>query len=196
MEGSFLKSRLRKEIRQRRKAIDPAARRRFDQAINQTLLELVEETGCSSLSAFWPFDGEPDVRPALKTLSGRGLQVALPVIVDTAAGLDLQFSLWNPAIALKKNFFGIGEPGAGEAVLLQDLDVVLLPLVAWDEGGNRLGMGAGYYDRALAAVADSSLPLRVGIAYEVQKVDRLPADPWDVRLHRMITENGGFTCTA
>jgi 5-formyltetrahydrofolate cyclo-ligase len=57
-------------------------------------------------------------------------------------------------------------------------------------------MGAGYYDRALEPVADRSHPLRVGIAYEVQKVLQLPADPWDVRLHQLITENGRFTCTA
>lgn len=192
----MLKSRLRTEIRQRRQAIDATARRSLDQAINQTLLELVEKTGSASLSAFLPFDGEPDVRPALEILSQRGVQIVLPVIIDAPTAPRLQFRCWHPAMRLDRNFFGIEEPGEGEVVLPQDLDLVLLPLVAWDEYGRRLGMGAGYYDRALEPVADRSHPLRVGIAYEVQKVLQLPADPWDVRLHQLITENGRFTCTA
>jgi 5-formyltetrahydrofolate cyclo-ligase len=192
----LLKSRLRTEIRQRRQAIDATARRSLDQAINQTLLELVEKTGSASLSAFLPFDGEPDVRPALEILSQRGVQIVLPVIIDAPTAPRLQFRCWHPAMRLDRNFFGIEEPGEGEVVLPQDLDLVLLPLVAWDEYGRRLGMGAGYYDRALEPVADRSHPLRVGIAYEVQKVLQLPADPWDVRLHQLITENGRFTCTA
>jgi 5-formyltetrahydrofolate cyclo-ligase len=120
----------------------------------------------------------------------------LPVIIDAPTAPRLQFRCWHPAMRLDRNFFGIEEPGEGEVALPQDLDLVLLPLVAWDEYGRRLGMGAGYYDRALEPVADRSHPLRVGIAYEVQKVLQLPADPWDVRLHQLITENGRFTCTA
>ncbi len=192
----MLKSRLRTEVRQRRQAIDLTARRSLDQAINQTVLELVEKSGSVSVSAFLPFDGEPDVRPALEILSQRGVQIVLPVIIDAPTAPRLQFRSWHPAARLGRNFFGIEEPDEGEVVLPQDLDLVLLPLVAWDECGHRLGMGAGYYDRALAAVADRSCPLRVGIAYEVQKVPQLPADPWDVRLHQVITENGRFTCTA
>ncbi len=183
-------------MRHRRQALDETTRRSLDQAINQTVLELVEKTGSVSLSAFLPFDGEPDVRPALEILSQRGVRIALPVIIDAPTAPRLQFRCWHPATRLDRNFFGIEEPGAGEAVLPQNLDLVLLPLVAWDKCGRRLGMGAGYYDRALAAVADRSHPLRVGIAYEVQKVPELPADPWDVHLHQVITENGRFTCTS
>lgn len=192
----MLKSRLRTETRQRRQAIGLTARRSLNQAINQTVLELVEKTGSVCLSAFLPFDGEPDVRPALEILSQRGVRVALPVIVDATTAPRLQFRCWHPATRLDTNSFGIEEPGDGEVVLPQNLDLVLLPLVAWDECGRRLGMGAGYYDRALASVAHSCRPLRVGIAYAVQKASRLPADPWDVRLHQVITENGRFTCTA
>lgn len=168
----------------------------MDQAVNRTVLELAENTGCKSLSAFWPFDGEPDVRPALQILSRRGLQIALPVIVDTTNGRSLEFRLWHPCVPMKKNLFGIEEPGAGEVVLLKDLDLALLPLVAWDEKGQRLGMGAGYYDRALADLAHHQRPLLVGVAYEFQKVDRVPTEPWDIRMHQMITEKGRFTCTA
>ena len=196
MEGSFLKRRLRKEFRQRRRNLDPNARQSADRAIHRTLIELVESTACASLSAFVSFDGEPDLGPTLNVLSRRGVRIALPVIVDAPETPRLQFCNWDPSMPLARNFFGIDEPGSGDVVPPGDLDLVLLPLVAWDECGHRLGMGAGYYDRALASVVDCSRPLRVGIAYALQQADRLPADPWDVRLHQVITENGRFTCEA
>jgi len=194
MEGFSLKKHIRKEIRELRRSIDPATRRKLDSIINRTLVELAEKAGCTSLSAFFSFDGEPDLRPALEILARRGVQIALPIIVRTTDTAELQFRSWNPGMVLDKNHFGIDEPAAGEHVSLADLDLVLLPLVAWDESGQRLGMGAGYFDRMLAGVKDCMRPLRVGVAYEAQKVSRLPADPWDVRLHRVITENGVFTC--
>jgi len=156
MEGALLKekARLRAKIRQHRKAIDPAVRRELDRSINQALVALAESIGSHSLSAFWPFDGEPDLRPALTELSRRGIRIALPVVVNTPGALSLEFRAWRPAMPLKKNLFGIGEPGGAEAVQLKDLDLALLPLVCWDGQGGRLGMGAGYYDRALADLAD------------------------------------------
>jgi len=189
-----LKSRLRKELRHRRRSLDPATRCSADSIINRALVELVEASGCASLSAFLPFDGEPDLRPALQALHQRGLRIALPAIVKTPAA-ELQFRTWQPELLLEKNVFGIHEPAESPVVPVQDLDMVLLPLVAWDENGRRLGMGAGYYDRALADVARSGRPLRVGVAYHTQKVARVPTDAWDVGLHRVITEKGGFTFT-
>jgi len=195
MEGTSLKDQLRAELRLRRKAIDPCERQLFDKSINQALLELVEQLHVSALSAFLPFDGEPDLRPALATLSRNGVQIALPVVAEGIDGKTLQFRHWDPATPLVTSTFGLSEPGATDRVPVSSLDLVLLPLVAWDESGRRLGMGAGYYDRALASLADSSRPLRVGIAYETQKSADLPEDPWDIRLHEVISENGRFTCT-
>ena len=194
MEGSFLKTRIRKEVRQRRRCLDPVSRRSADASINQNLIGLAEMTGCSALSTFFSFDGEPDLRPAMEILISRGVRIALPVIVNAPEAPEMAFRSWNPAVRLEKNAFGIDEPVSGETVHPRELDLVVMPLVAWDESGQRLGMGAGYYDRALAEVAECARPLRVGVAYEVQKVKQLPADPWDVRLHRVITENGVFAC--
>ena len=195
MEGTFLKNHLRKEIRLRRQALDHAARQSMDEAINHALLALVENAGIESLSAFLAFDGEPDLGPALELLRQRGLRVVLPVITGQAASSMLQFRDWKPASPLVKGRFGIAEPATGDVVSPKDLDLVLLPLVAWDPSGGRLGMGAGYYDRALAGTSDDPHPLRIGVAYELQKVERLPSDPWDVRLHQVITEKGRFTCS-
>jgi 5-formyltetrahydrofolate cyclo-ligase len=128
-------------------------------------------------------------------LSSRGLQVVLPVVVEACDGKILQFRRWDPDAKLVQSKFGLSEPGATEVVPVTALDLVLLPLVAWDESGRRLGMGAGYYDRTLGPLADCIRPLRVGIAYEAQKSSHLPEDPWDIRLHEVISENGRFTCT-
>ncbi len=195
MEGTSLKDQLRADLRLRRKAIDPSSRQLLDKSINQAVLELVEQLHVSALSAYLPFDGEPDLRPALATLSRNGVQIALPVVAAGIDGKILEFRLWDPATPLVKSTFGLSEPGATDTVPVSSLDLVLLPLVAWDESGRRLGMGAGYYDRALSSLADSSRPLRVGIAYEAQKLAGLPEDPWDIRLHEVISESGRFTCT-
>jgi 5-formyltetrahydrofolate cyclo-ligase len=191
-----LKRLLRSDVRQRRRALDSASRTAHDRAINVALLDLVQHTAASSLAAFWSFDGEPDLSPTLDVLARRGLQVALPVLVDEGSGTGLKFRVWNPAESLVRNRFGIAEPGGGNEISLSELDLVLLPLVAWDEQGHRLGMGAGYYDRALAPLAGSTRPRRIGIAYGVQKVPKVPHDSWDVRLHEVITESGRFTCAA
>jgi 5-formyltetrahydrofolate cyclo-ligase len=182
-------------MRRRRKAIDPSRRQLFDKSINQAVLELVEQLRVTALSAYLPFDGEPDLRPALGTLSRQGVQIALPVIGQGSDSRVLQFRCWDPETELVESTFGLSEPDATGIVPVGALDLVLLPLVAWDESGCRLGMGAGYYDRTLATLASSNRPLRVGIAYDVQKSSHVPEDPWDIRLHEVISENGRFTCT-
>jgi len=196
MEGPPLKDDLRRAFREVRRKLTPLQRESHDNAINRAVIELVEQTGAKSISAYLPFDGEPDLRPSMNHLSSIGLQIALPVITHTTAGKSLQFHAWHPEAELSRNAFGIEEPDSEGLVQLQDLDLVLIPLVAWDREGNRLGMGAGYYDRALAALTGSDRPMRIGIGYSIQQADKLPAEPWDVRLHQVITEEGRFTCPA
>jgi 5-formyltetrahydrofolate cyclo-ligase len=195
MEGSLIKARLRKDMRSKRQSLSNDTRRSFDHAINQNLLNLVTHAGITSLSAFWPFDGEPDLRPALLSLHEMNVKVTLPVIDDDPAAVRLLFRQWNPSDRMINNHYGIEQPREGESVRLEDLDLVLLPLVAWNEKGHRLGMGAGYYDRTFSKLAHKEQPLRVGIAYELQKNPSIPTDPWDIGLHQVITENGRFTCS-
>lgn len=196
MEGPPLKDELRRAFRARRRGLTPPQREAQDAAINRFVIELVGKTGAKSISAFLAFDGEPDLRPALNHLSASGLGIALPVITGHTTGKTLQFRAWHPEGELRRNAFGIDEPESEGLVHLRDLDLVLIPLVAWDRKGNRLGMGAGYYDRALAALAGFDRPMRIGVGYSLQQTDKLPEEPWDVRMHGVITENGRFTCLA
>ena len=69
-----------------------------------------------------------------------------------------------------------------------------MPLVAFDQAGNRLGMGGSFYDRAFQPFAQNPRPMRMGVAYDDQECTEIPLDPWDIRLHAMLTEEGWFTC--
>lgn len=196
MEGPPSKDDLRRAFRERRRKLTPLQRESHDNAVNRSVIEMVGQIGARSISAYLAFDGEPDLRPAMNHLSSIGLQIALPVITHTTAGKSLQFHAWHPQAELSRNAFGIEEPDSKDLVHLHDLDLVLIPLVAWDRFGNRLGMGAGYYDRALAALTGLDRPMRIGVGYSLQRAEKLPEEPWDVRLHGVITENGWFTCPA
>jgi len=222
MEDTSFKQSLRARFRAQRRNLDDVCRQRQNQRINQEILDLVARESAHSLSsgvsqspgvtssprglslgglspglvvsAYLAFDGEPDVRPALQTLSRQGIRVVVPAIVTISGTRRLEFRDWTSERPLVQSSLGIDQPDEGTDVPVQELDIMLMPLVAWDEHGHRLGMGAGYYDRALAGLAGSGRPLRVGVAYAVQKFTGLPADPWDVRLHEVITEEGRFTC--
>ncbi len=143
------------------------------------------------MAAYLAFDGEPDLRFTITQLHRRGVAVALPTVPGSDEG-TLNFVSWTPATPLQPNRFGISEPRGMEAVKLADVDIVLLPLVAFDDQGGRLGMGAGWYDRALAA--EDVGALRVGVGWSVQQAEDLPRDPWDVPLDAVVTEQGWFTC--
>lgn len=183
------KSGLRLAYRQERRRIDPAHRTQWDTLICEALLRLPGMIAGASIAAYWPFDGEPDLRPALETLHDRGIHVYLPLIPHTA-GAGLEMHPWQPGHEMASGALGLSQPDPGEAIPVDALDIVLLPLVAWDALGHRLGMGAGYYDRFLAPVSKFDRPLRAGVAYSVQRAEQLPADPWDVPLHGLLSEQG------
>lgn len=94
--------------------------------------------------------------------------------------------------ALEPGCYGIPEPVRGGSFPVEKLDMILLPLVGFDGEGRRLGMGAGYYDQTLAFVNKDSLqrPQLIGTGFAAQEVDRLPEDPWDIRLDGILTEEG------
>ncbi len=193
-ETAERKRTLRSQLRERRRGLDPTARAAADSAINRAILELAGELPDGAVAAFRAFDGEPDLSSALVELARLGRQVALPVLEREPAPVHLRFRAWNPAAVLERNGFGIDEPRDGQPVSLDEIGLLLVPLVGWDRAGGRLGMGAGYYDRALAGRAGDSRPLRAGIAYAAQRVERIPTDIHDVRLHLVISEEGRFTC--
>jgi 5-formyltetrahydrofolate cyclo-ligase len=192
-----IKTQLRLVHRERRKSQDAVQRAGLDSRLNHLLLHHYNEQGKGawgegSVLAFWPNDGEPDLRPALTALSQAGVQIGLPVIEPRNDG-RMRFHAWRPDGLMTPNRFGIPEPLQGRPCPLSDAAVVLMPLVAFDRQGGRLGMGGGFYDRALGHLKDAAVPQRIGVAYAIQEETGLPREPWDVSLHGVLTEDGWFT---
>lgn len=162
----------------------------MDDAIHGFLAAFVSESQAQTVAAFWPFDGEPDLLPTLALFDREGIMVALPVIQQSPGRPNMIFRQWSSSTRMENSQYGIPEPVGTPEIFLHVVDLVLLPLVGWDDSGGRLGMGAGYYDRALQPFRQSPAPLRVGVAYGQQKVSQLPSEPWDIPLHGVLSETG------
>jgi len=188
------KNELREAIRKQRKGLGEKEKQAADGAINSFLARYISDSRPQTIAAYWTFDGEPDLLPVMDLCLRAGIRVALPVIVDTPGRPSMIFRQWSSGVSLEDSRYGIPEPVDTAEILLFDIDLVLLPLVGWDESGGRIGMGAAYYDRALNPFAQSGSPVRMGVAYQLQKVPRVPAEPWDIHLHMVMSESGLFTC--
>ncbi|WP_219892710.1 5-formyltetrahydrofolate cyclo-ligase [Aquisediminimonas profunda] len=115
-----------------------------------------------------------------------GRTIALPCLVGRAT--DLVFRKWHPGDPMEQADFGFLQPLPSAEACSPDL--ILTPLVGFDRALNRLGQGAGYYDRSFAALPDS---LRIGIAWSIQECDGLVPDPWDMPLDAVLTEKEWIT---
>jgi 5-formyltetrahydrofolate cyclo-ligase len=183
-----LKVELRKRLVAERERLHEHQRRRLDRQICVHLLRFLDERDCLNLAAFHAFRGEPDLMPALEALHHAGRRVHLPVVT----GDEMHFRRWTPASHMQSNRFGIPEPVDGNEIPAERLELVMMPLVAFSATGTRLGMGAGYYDRAFGFALDhpDAGPMLVGAAYSLQEVNSLPAQSWDVPLDAVITDRG------
>ena len=139
-----------------------------------------------TVASYVPFGGEADPSPFARAAVDAGCVIALPHVVRRS--LPMRFLSWETEAALIAGPFGLHQPAADAAELAPD--IILTPLVGFDRSGNRIGQGAGYYDRAFLAHPDA---WRVGIALSVQQVDSLTPDPWDVPLHAIATESDWIT---
>lgn len=140
----------------------------------------------TTLGFYWPLRDEADPRLLAEAFAARGHELALPRI--PAKDAPLGFHRWRQSDATLVNAFGITEP-------LEDADavtpsVVLVPLLAFDAEGYRLGYGAGYYDRTLEAIKAKMRALAIGIAYSGQEVSELPRRSYDQKLDAVLTEHG------
>lgn len=144
------------------------------------------------IGCYWANDAEVDLSPVLARLAQCRKFIALPCIGSRGY---MNFAHYSPGIPMVINRYGIAEPGPEAAhVDGRSLNVVLAPLVAFDDYGVRLGMGAGYYDRYMSRLPPLLRPQLVGVAHEVQRSpDPLPFDHRDVPLDAVLTERGWQT---
>lgn len=183
---------IRKQIRLKRRQLSAAERQHASQTIAANLANTHLFRNSRRIAGFLSNDGEPDLTALMRLAWRRGKHWHLPVI-----GMPNINHLWFAPYAedddLAINRFGIGEPitPLHETTRSYGLDLVLMPLVAFDIHGNRLGMGKGYYDRTLEFLHRRRhwrKPRLVGIAFEFQRFERLPQQPWDVPLDAIVTE--------
>ncbi|MAY72179.1 MAG: 5-formyltetrahydrofolate cyclo-ligase [Halomonas sp.] len=197
--GHLSRTELRRELRRRRRALSPRQQRAASQSLLARLRRLPELLSARRVALYLPNDGEIDPRPLLDWLRQRRAQAYLPVLRPLSDN-RLWFVRYDEHTPMVANRFGISEPcsrhGAHPSRRLPPwaLDAILLPLVGFDDAGQRLGMGGGFYDRTLAfAHPDSGQggprPRLIGLAHDVQRVERLPVASWDVPLNAIVSDH-------
>jgi 5-formyltetrahydrofolate cyclo-ligase len=186
---------LRRQLRAGRRALPDAERRVHDRAIRASLSRLGVWQRGRRVAAFLSMPGEVDLRPCFSAAWQRGVRLYVPHIVSRRDG-RMAFVPLEAGAVVRGNMFGIAEPlhGSRGRLPVRHFDTILVPLVGFDAQGHRLGMGVGFYDRALRPRLDRTHPFRrprlIGIAYSIQQVDQLVPAPWDVALDLVVTERG------
>jgi len=179
------KAAMRSRMKGVRKQISDQERRRMACDFARFAGEVAADLTPGIVSGYVAIRGEADPAPLLRELSARGWRLALPRV----EGEDISFRAFGEGDVLACGGFGLTEPQADAPVVAPDL--VLVPLLAFDAAGNRLGYGRGYYDRALACLPAARA---VGLAYACQQVPAVPHGDHDHRLRAILTENGLVDC--
>lgn len=180
----------RRALRAARRAISPAARREAARSAARALAATGWLRPGRRLSGYLPTAEEFDCQPLLDTARRHGVELFVPQIAARREPA-MRFAPLSPP--LRRNRYGLLEPASARTIAATWLNIVLLPLVGFDSNGGRLGMGAGFYDRALAFRRRRRGwrgPRLIGIGFDVQHVDSIPMRPWDVRLDGVLTERG------
>jgi 5-formyltetrahydrofolate cyclo-ligase len=144
----------------------------------------------SVVSAFAPLADELRIWPLLRRLAASGIALALPIV--QGKGKPLLFRAWKPGDAMDRGVWDIPQPKADKPVV--EPDILLVPLLAFDRRGWRLGYGGGFYDRTLAGLRARKAVTAVGLAYDQQQVDAVPHLPYDQRLDWVLTPSGPINC--
>ena len=175
---------MRRELRERRSALSPEEQAGVSAAVGSRLAQIAALERSLVVGGYRAIRGEVDLDAALTRLHDAGAMVTVPRV----SGVRLDFLPWSPTSETVAGSFGIDEPINGEPLPFTQHDVVLVPLVAFDETGQRLGQGGGFYDRAIAA-AGASRPLLIGVAHAFQQVRSVPIEAWDMPLDAVVTED-------
>jgi 5-formyltetrahydrofolate cyclo-ligase len=177
----------RRELRIQRRRIPPPERIAAADALAARLLALPFASIQGHVAGYWAMDGEMALH-AWQLRLPPAVAYCLPVLHDDG---QLRFAPWRPGAPLATNRFGIPEPAVANDALLRPeaMDLVVVPLVAFDAGCHRLGMGGGWYDRSFAFRRERDAPpWLVGAAFALQQADALHPQSWDVPLDAVCTE--------
>jgi 5-formyltetrahydrofolate cyclo-ligase len=180
---SLTKEEIRSEAITRRDALPPDVRQAAAETIAARTFPLSVSQGMI-VSGFMPLKSEINPLPLMQKLAGQGARLALPVVAGR--GKPLIMRAWQFGAPLDRGQWGIREPKADAPEA--EPDILLVPLLAFDRHGHRIGYGAGYYDMTIAKFRASKSVTAVGIAFAAQEIAAVPATPRDARLDLVLTE--------
>lgn len=185
---------IRRSIRAKRRALSRQEQHNHSRLAANHFIKHIRLVRARRIALYLAADGELDPRPLVERLRKLNKRLYLPVLKPGPCNA-LWFSEFRPGDRLRSNHFGIPEPDIRrrKPVAPWSLDLMLVPLVAFDSAGVRMGMGGGYYDRTLAYQLKHKRYLRpalIGFAHHLQRVEKLTQQRWDVPLHGVITEQG------
>jgi 5-formyltetrahydrofolate cyclo-ligase len=182
-EPNVAKAALRREAVARRDALPAAARQQAAETIAARPFPVAVKPG-AVVSGFMPLKSEINPLPLMRKLAEAGASLALPAVAGK--GKPLVMRAWTFGGPLASGVWGIREPMPDAPAV--DPDILLVPLLAFDRQGHRLGYGAGYYDMTLAALRAKKTVVAIGIGYAAQEVEQVPVTPRDERLDLVLTE--------
>jgi 5-formyltetrahydrofolate cyclo-ligase len=178
-----LKKAIRREAVARRDALPAAERATAAETIAARPFPIAIKPG-AIVSGFSALKSEINPVPLMRKLADQGAQLALPVVA--AKGKPLIMRAWSFGEPLDSGVWGIREPKAGAPEVAPD--ILIVPLLAFDRTGNRIGYGAGYYDMTIAKLRAMKPTVAIGIAYAAQEIAEIPVTPRDARLDLVLTE--------
>ena len=177
---------LRTELRNQRRTLSDEEQRTAAQAVAKQLDQQTWFHSAKQLALYSASDGEISTHPLFQSCTARGSACLLPIIEPQR---QMRWALWSETSPLAANRYGILEPASPHSYAsLQSCQVVVVPLVGFDRSGNRIGMGAGYYDRALADFDSQRRTVFVGLAHSCQEVAKITPQAWDIPLDYIATE--------
>lgn len=184
---------LRQAILEQRKKLHDDIIAQNSAIISSQLTELPEFKTSQLIGAYLPLAGEVDTKAIISLCWKLGKKCFIPKIKPN---YQLEFYRYEEHTPLKTHGKFISEPDSTETVLVEQLDLVLVPLVVFDARGHRIGFGAGFYDRCFAFLLEKNLnkPQLIGLAHSFQQVTAISPNQWDVPLNKIITEKTIFTC--
>ena len=187
----LVKSALRGQLRRARRALTIAEHRQRSYRAAAAILRATSFKCGARVAIYLPFDGETNTAPLLAAAARRGVRLFVPVVVDLR---HRRLRFLPLSGKTRRGVYGISVPHrSGRALGPRWFDMIVVPLVGVDRGGRRLGMGGGFYDRALAFRRGRLHwrgPRLIGLCFDCQTADSICADPWDLRLDSVATESG------
>jgi 5-formyltetrahydrofolate cyclo-ligase len=186
---------LRARLRESRERLGAAERIGAAQSVLGSLEQLPEFLVAINIAGYWAVRGEVPLNLVYARTRAREQRYHLPILQSDKS---LKFAAWQAGDSLQPNRYGIPEPDAAIATKAEGLDLVLVPLLGFDRRGNRLGSGAGYYDRTFAFLRELTRPVQpilVGIGYHFQEVAAMTPNAWDVPMDFIATDRELIDCT-